>query len=76
MLPIIIELIPSTFGLTTPMIVAASSEDVDALTLFPSNTTVLPTAIALPSFVSNGYELIRLYLLKPLKSEDFQPTIR
>ena len=30
----------------------------------------------LPSYISNGYELLRLYLLKPLKSSDFQPTIR
>ena len=30
----------------------------------------------LPIFISNGYQLIRLYLLKPLKSEDFQPSIR
>ena len=30
----------------------------------------------LPTFISNGYELLRLYLLKPLNSEDFQPSIR
>ena len=30
----------------------------------------------LPTFLSNGYELLRLYLLKPLNSEDFQPSIR
>ena len=30
----------------------------------------------LPSYISNGYELLRLYLLKPLNSADFQPTIR
>ena len=30
----------------------------------------------LPTFVSNGYELLRLYLLKPLNSKDFQPSIR
>ena len=30
----------------------------------------------LPTYISNGYELLRLYLLKPLNSEDFQPQIR
>ena len=30
----------------------------------------------LPTYLSNGYELLRLYLLKPLESSDFQPTIR
>ena len=30
----------------------------------------------LPSYISNGYELLRLYLLKPLNSSDFQPSIR
>jgi len=30
----------------------------------------------LPTYLANGYELLRLYLLKPLKSEDFQPSIR
>ena len=30
----------------------------------------------LPTYISNGYELLRLYLLKPLTSKDFQPTIR
>ena len=30
----------------------------------------------LPTFISNGYELLRLYLLKPLDSKDFQPSIR
>ena len=34
------------------------------------------TLSKLPTFISNGYELMRLYLLKPLKSEDFQPSIR
>ena len=30
----------------------------------------------LPTYLANGYELLRLYLLKPLESDDFQPTIR
>ena len=30
----------------------------------------------LPTYISNGYELLRLYLLKPLNSEEFQPSIR
>ena len=30
----------------------------------------------LPKYFSNGYQLLRLYLLKPLDSKDFQPTIR
>ena len=30
----------------------------------------------IPYFVSNGYQLLRLYLLKPLNSEEFQPAIR
>ena len=30
----------------------------------------------LPTYISNGYELLRLYLLKPLNSKDFQPSIR
>tara|TARA_Y100001978_G_C23681081_1_gene429054 strand:- start:1379 stop:2080 length:702 start_codon:yes stop_codon:yes gene_type:complete len=29
-----------------------------------------------PFFISNGYELLRLYLLKPLNSDEFQPSIR
>ena len=32
--------------------------------------------IKLPTYISNGYELLRLYLLKPLDSKDFQPSIR
>ena len=30
----------------------------------------------LPTYLANGYELFRLYLLKPLDSKDFQPSIR
>jgi len=30
----------------------------------------------LPKYLSNGYQLLRLYLLKPLDSKDFQPLIR
>ena len=30
----------------------------------------------LPKYLSNGYQLLRLYLLKPLNSKDFQPSIR
>ena len=30
----------------------------------------------LPTYLSNGYQLLRLYLLKPLDSKDFQPSIR
>ena len=30
----------------------------------------------LPYFISNGYQLLRLYLLKPLNSDEFQPAIR
>ena len=30
----------------------------------------------IPYFVSNGYQLLRLYLLKPLNSDEFQPAIR
>jgi len=30
----------------------------------------------LPKYLSNGYQLLRLYLLKPLDSKDFQPSIR
>ena len=30
----------------------------------------------LPIFISNGYQLLRLYLLKPLDSKDYQPSIR
>ena len=30
----------------------------------------------IPYFISNGYQLLRLYLVKPLNSEDFQPAIR
>ena len=40
------------------------------------NNKLFKTLFKLPAFISNGYELIRLYLLKPLKSEDFQPSIR
>ena len=30
----------------------------------------------LPHYISNGYQLLRLYLLKPLNSNDYQPAIR
>ena len=30
----------------------------------------------LPKYLSNGYQLLRLYLLNPLDSKDFQPSIR
>ena len=40
------------------------------------NNKIFKTFYKLPAYVSNGYELLRLYLLKPLKSEDFQPSIR
>ena len=30
----------------------------------------------LPTYLANGYQLLRLYLLKPLDSKDFQPSIR
>ena len=40
------------------------------------NNKLFKTLFKLPAFISNGYELIRLYLLKPLKSDDFQPSIR
>jgi len=29
-----------------------------------------------PKYLSNGYQLLRLYLLKPLDSKDFQTSIR
>ena len=42
-----------------------------------SESSVLIKNISkLPTYISNGYELLRLYLLKPLNSEDFQPSIR
>ncbi len=41
-----------------------------------NNNKLIKTLSKLPTFISNGYELMRLYLLKPLKSEDFQPSIR
>jgi len=37
---------------------------------------ILKNLVKLPSFISNGYELMRLYLLKPLNSKDFQPSIK
>jgi magnesium-protoporphyrin IX monomethyl ester (oxidative) cyclase len=37
---------------------------------------VYKTLKKLPTYLSNGYELLRLYLLKPLDSKDFQPSIR
>ena len=40
------------------------------------NNKLFKTLKKLPTYLANGYELLRLYLLKPLKSEDFQPTIR
>ena len=36
----------------------------------------IKTINKLPTYISNGYELLRLYLLKPLDSKDFQPSIR
>ena len=38
--------------------------------------TVSKTFKKLPKYLSNGYQLLRLYLLKPLDSKDFQPLIR
>ncbi|MBO8232026.1 magnesium-protoporphyrin IX monomethyl ester (oxidative) cyclase [Prochlorococcus marinus str. MU1402] len=38
--------------------------------------TVSKTFKKLPKYLSNGYQLLRLYLLKPLDSKDFQPSIR
>ena len=40
------------------------------------NPNVIKVLFKLPIFISNGYQLIRLYLLKPLESDDFQPSIR
>ena len=40
------------------------------------NNKLIKIFYKLPAYVSNGYELMRLYLIKPLKSEDFQPSIR
>ena len=40
------------------------------------NPNVIKVLSKLPIFISNGYQLIRLYLLKPLESDDFQPSIR
>jgi len=37
---------------------------------------VSKTLKKLPKYLSNGYQLLRLYLLKPLDSKDFQPAIR
>ena len=37
---------------------------------------VSKTIKKLPKYLSNGYQLLRLYLLKPLNSKDFQPSIR
>ena len=37
---------------------------------------VCKTLKKLPKYLSNGYTLLRLYLLKPLDSKDFQPSIR
>ena len=41
-----------------------------------NSNKIFKTLSKLPTFISNGYQLLRLYLLKPLKSEDFQPSIR
>ena len=41
-----------------------------------NSNKLFKTLTKLPTFISNGYELMRLYLLKPLKSEDFQLSIR
>ena len=38
--------------------------------------TLSKTFKKLPTYFSNGYQLLRLYLLKPLDSKDFQPSIR
>ena len=37
---------------------------------------IFRTINKLPTYISNGYELLRLYLLKPLDSKDFQPSSR
>ena len=41
-----------------------------------SKNTVIKTIKKLPYYLSNGYQLLRLYLLKPLNSNDYQPAIR
>ena len=38
--------------------------------------SVSKTFKKLPKYLSNGYQLLRLYLIKPLDSKDFQPSIR
>ena len=40
------------------------------------NSNIMKNITKLPTYISNGYELLRLYLLKPLNSQDFQPSIR
>ena len=41
-----------------------------------NSNKIFKTVKKLPFYISNGYELLRLYLLKPLNSSDFQPAIR
>ena len=41
-----------------------------------SKNTAIKIIKKLPYFISNGYQLLRLYLLKPLNSNDYQPAIR
>ena len=41
-----------------------------------NSSKFLKNVTKLPTYLSNGYELLRLYLLKPLNSKDFQPSIR
>ncbi len=40
------------------------------------NNKLMKNFKKLPHYISNGYQLLRLYLLKPLNSEEFQPAIR
>ncbi len=41
-----------------------------------NNNKAIKAIQKLPHYISNGYQLLRLYLLKPLNSNDYQPAIR
>ena len=72
--PVVLDVYNESFYTRLEKIVDNNKEltNIDA----NSQNKILKLFNKLPHYISNGYELLRLYLLKPLNSNDFQPAIR
>ena len=67
----------STNDLTKHGLMRSVSQAIEMLDIIDNKKRkVFKTFRKLPKYLSNGYQLLRLYLLKPLDSKDFQPSIR